>query len=65
MQSNRRLQRDLFEEKRRPPTLPAQQRSALVRLTESLLVEALAEKASEASVAELDPREAAHEQDHT
>lgn len=64
MQSKRRLQRDLFEEKCSPPTLPAARRSALVRLTEGLLVEALTGKASEPSVAAPDKREAAHEQDH-
>jgi hypothetical protein len=60
MQPRHRLQRDLFEEDRKTPDIPASQRGILVRLIRGLLVEAL----SVASVASAQTKEAAHEQDH-
>ena len=63
MRSRHRLQCDLFEERRGPPTLPERQRSALLQLIETLLAETLAGKVSKPSAAARDAREAAHEQD--
>jgi len=64
MQPRHRRQRDLFEEDRKAPDVSAAQRSVLVRLIESLLVEALAGAKAVTSVATPQIREAAHEQDH-
>ena len=60
MQPRHGLQRNLFEEDRKTPDIPASQRGILVRLIRGLLVEAL----SGASVASTQTEEAAHEQDH-
>jgi hypothetical protein len=61
MQPRHRLQqRDLFEEDRKTPDIPASRRGILVPLIRGLLVEAL----SVASVASAQTKEAAHEQDH-
>ena len=64
MQPRHRRQRDLFEEDRKAPDIPAAQRSVLVRLIEGLLVEALAGGRGESNLATPQTREAAHEQDH-
>ena len=65
MQPRHRLQRNLFEEDRKTSDIPAAQRSALVRLIEGLLVEALADGAnSETCTPTTETREAADEQDH-
>jgi hypothetical protein len=63
VQPRRHLQRSLFEEDRKTPDILASQRSALVRLIEGLLVEALADGA-ETGTPTTETREAAHEQDH-
>ena len=65
MQPRRHLQRSLFEEDRKTPDIPASGRSTLVRLIESLLVEALADGADiETGTSTTGTREAADEQDH-
>ena len=65
MQPNLRPQRDLFEEERKSRDIPPALRSTLVRLVESLLVEALADHtSSETSAPMPETTEAAHEQDH-
>jgi hypothetical protein len=65
MQPRHGLQRNLFEEDRKTPDIPAALRSVVVRLIEGLLVEALTDGASsETRVATTGTREAAHEQDH-
>ena len=63
MRARQRQQRELFVEERKPPEVPAQLRSAIVRLLEGLLVEALNSGGTQpAATPEI--REAAHEQDH-
>jgi hypothetical protein len=64
MQPRHRLQRDLFEEDRKTPDIPASQRGILVRLIQGLLVEAISGASSEMRVASAQTTEAAHEQDH-
>jgi hypothetical protein len=65
VQPRRHLQRSLFEEDRKTPDILASQRSALVRLIEGLLVEALADGANiETGTPTTETREAAHEQNH-
>ena len=64
MQPRHRLQRDLFEEDRRTPDIPASQRGILVRLIQGLLVEAISGASSETRVASTQTKEVAHEQDH-
>ena len=65
MQPRQRLQRNLFEEDRKTPDIPAAQRSTLIRLIEGLLVEALTDDASsETCTPTAETGEAAHEQDH-
>jgi hypothetical protein len=65
MQTRRNLQRSLFEQDRQTPEIPTSQRSALVRLIEGLLVEALADGADiETGTPTSETREAAHEQDY-
>ena len=65
MQPRHRLQRNLFEEDRKIPHIPAVLRSVIVRLIEGLLVEALTDRASsERCTPTTETREAAHEQDH-
>ena len=65
MQPRHHLQRSLFEEDRKTPDIPASQRNTLVRLIESLLVEALADGAMiERGTPTTETKEAAHEQDH-
>jgi hypothetical protein len=63
MRQRPRLRRDLFEEKREMPKVPASLRGALVQLIERLLIEALADDRGETSVV-APAREAVHEQDH-
>lgn len=63
MRARQRQQRDLFSEQRKTPEVPAPLRSAILRLIEGLLVEALAGD-SKAPAATTEIREAAHEQDH-
>ena len=66
MHPRHRLQRNLFEEDRKTPEIPASQGSTLVRLIEGLLVEALTDDASSATgTPTAETGEAAHEQDHT
>ena len=66
MHPRHRLQRNLFEEDRKTPDIPAAQRSTLIRLIEGLLVEALTDGASsETCTPTTETGEAAHEQDHT
>lgn len=63
MRARQRQQRDLFSEQRKTPEVPAPLRSAILRLIEGLLVEALAgDSKSPAATPEIG--EAAHEQDH-
>ena len=65
MQPRHHFQRSLFEEDRKTPDIPALQRSTLVRLIESLLVEALADGANiETGAPTTETREAPHKQDH-
>lgn len=64
MQPTPRRQRNLFEEERETPPVPASLRSALVQQIERLLIEALAGNRSKADAATPAKREAAHEQDH-
>lgn len=65
MQPRHRLQRNLFEEDRKIPHIPAALRSVIVRLLEGLLVEALTDGASsETCTPTTETREAADEQDH-
>jgi hypothetical protein len=65
MQPRHRLQRNLFEEDRKIPHIPAVLRSVIARLIESLLVEALNDGGSgETCAPTIETREAAHEQDH-
>ena len=65
MQPRHRLQqRDLFEEDRKTPDIPASRRGILVPLIGGLLVEALSGSGSETCVASPQTKEAAHEQDH-
>ena len=65
MQPRHHLQRSLFEEDRKTPDIPASGRSTLVRLIESLLVEALADGADiKTGTPTTKTREVAHEQDH-
>lgn len=63
MRARQRQQRDLFSEERKTPEVPAPLRSAIIRLIEGLLVEALAGD-SEPPKATGEIGEAAHEQDH-
>lgn len=63
MQLRYRLQRNLFEENRKTPDIPASVRSTLIRLIEGLLVEALAEGVEKGQPS-LETREADREQDH-
>ena len=63
MEARQRQQRDLFSEQRKTPEVPAPLRSAILRLIEGLLVEALAGD-NKPPVATPEIREAAHEQDH-
>ena len=56
-------QRDLFKEAPKTSDLSDTQRNLLVRLIECLLVEALADGAKTAA-ANLENKEAAHDQDH-
>jgi hypothetical protein len=65
MHPRRHLQRNLFEEDRKTPDIPASQRSTLVHLIEGLLVEAVANGANiETGTPTTETKEAAHEQDH-
>jgi hypothetical protein len=63
MRARQRQQRDLFLEERNTPEVPAPLRTAIIRLIEGLLVEALAGD-SRPPVATSEIGEAAHEQDH-
>ena len=64
MKPRARVQRDLFEEERETPPVPASVRGALVHLVERLLIEALAVDRGATGVAMPATREAGHEQDH-
>jgi hypothetical protein len=63
MQPIHRLQRNLFEEYRKTSHIPAALRSVIVRLLESLLVEALTGGAGSEACATTETRDA-DEQDH-
>jgi hypothetical protein len=65
MQRRQQLQRNLFEEDRKAPDIPASQRSTLVHLIEGLLTEAIADGANvETGTPTTEMRNAAHEQNH-
>ena len=64
MRPLRRQQRDLFEEERTLPDLPAAQRIKLVRLLEGMLAEAMADARADVASHGEETTEVDHEQDH-